>query len=97
MRTKITLLGVLILSNLNITQAETLGDKQHQPLPALKIPEKPTDVGSRTITKPGKPESEQPPPDVIMQPTLIRTDDHTRSVFLCKFNSFSVCKNSSLE
>jgi hypothetical protein len=35
------------------------------PKPALKTPEKPSEVEQRTMPKPGKPESEQPPPDAV--------------------------------
>ncbi len=71
MRNRMTMLfGLMIVSTLNIAWAQTNADKQ-QPQPALKVKEKPSEVDTRTTTKPGKPESDQPPPDIVGQPNLI--------------------------
>jgi hypothetical protein len=40
-------------------------DFRQDPKPPLRVPEKASEIGHRTVVKPGKPESHQPPADVV--------------------------------
>ena len=58
-----TLALILAASATCVLQAEA--DNIRETKPALKIPDKPSEQQQRTQIKPGKPESDQPPPDAV--------------------------------
>ena len=61
-----TMLPAVILALLGLGgPALSSPTTQPAPTPPLGVPEKPSETEHRTLPKPGKPESEQPPPDAV--------------------------------
>lgn len=94
-----TLVCMLIVVAVCVLEAQA--DNVRETKPALKIPDKPSEQQQRTLIKPGKPESEQPPPDAVgttvdptksVDQTTKSLDQTTKSAAPTKLTSKSLSK-----